>query len=221
MLTVVGCLGAASSPPRSYYVLHGVTARGAERPPIRALLRVRDLDSATIYEKFQFVVRRSPYELRYNESHVWAVKPDRMVSDVIAQALAGTYFTTVSRELGEIRPDFILAGTLQAIEVYDSNDTWFAHLSLSLTLSRFSDGQTLVLFNFDERKEVPMRTFSQSARAISEMLSTAVDRLGTQLQTLDLPRGNHSPRTLAPVPKEPEEPTLPDVILVPETTEEP
>lgn len=183
-LVAVGCFGGAMQ-ERSYYVLHGVPLDSTASREIPGLVRVRDLDAASVYEKFQIVVRRSPYELRYSNSDVWAVKPNRMISDVLARTLSDArVFTAVSRELGELRPDYILSGDLHAIEVYDSGDIWYAHLSLSLSLSRFDTGQTLLTYDFDQRKPVPSRTFSQAARALSELLSSAVDGFIGKLEGL-------------------------------------
>ena len=183
------CLGSAAI-ERSYYVLHGVTLK-QRQTPIAGLVRVRNLDAASIYEKFQIVVRRSPYELAYSETDVWAVKPNRMISDVLAEALgAASAFTSVARELGELRPEYILSGDLHAIEVYVSEDLWFAHVAIVLQLSRYEDGQTLLTYKFDERKEVPNRTFSLAARACSELLSSALDAFIAAIERLDLPRAD-------------------------------
>lgn len=181
------CLGGGAI-HRSYYVLHGVTLSSVG-PTIKGQVRVRNLDAASIYEKFQIVVRRSPYELSYSETDVWAVKPNRMISDVIAEALTqANGFSSVVRELGDLRPDYILSGDLHAIEVYDSDDVWYAHLAIILQLSRFDTGQTLLTFSFDQRKHVPSRTFSQAARALSELLSTALDDFIGQLMQLSVAR---------------------------------
>lgn len=182
------CLGSGAI-KRSYYVLHGVSISGEGRGTIAGLVRVRNLDAAAIYEKFQIVIRRSPYELAYSEADVWAVKPNQMVSDVIAEALTGAnQFTSVARELGDLRPDYILSGDLHAIEVYVSDDLWFAHLAIVLQLSRFEDGATVLTYKFDERKPIPGATFSQAARAVSELLSKALDELIAVLNKVEVPR---------------------------------
>lgn len=219
-----GCF-AASAPVRSYYVLEAIPGSPPVAPPMQGLLRVRNLDAASAYDKFQIVVRKSPYELRYSQSDVWAVKPNRMLSDVIAQALAdaGT-FTSVSRELGETRPSFTLDGDLHALEVYDSDDLWFAHLSFSLRLTDFNDGQVLWHFSFDERKQVHSRTFSHAARVMSELLSTALERAMTSLTRMSR-RGTSAPEErqppgideAPPPPGAPPEEEIPDPIYVPET----
>ena len=189
-LCAAGCSLFGSAPPqRSYFVLYGLTTGGGAAPAIDGLVRVRTLDADTIYEKFQIVVRRNPYELQYSDVNVWAVKPNRMVSDMIARALVDAeVFTAVGRELGELRPDYILGGDLHAIEVYDSEDVWFAHLSLSLALTRYSSGETLLSYSFDERRPIPERNFAQAARALSGLLSTATDELVKRLDALNVPR---------------------------------
>ncbi len=174
---------------RSYFVLQGVPTPDHSSGAIDGLVRVRDLDSATIYEKFQIVVRRNPYELRYSEENVWAVKPNRMVSDIIAHGLAaGKQFSAVRRELGEMRPDYILGGDIEAIEVYDSGDAWYAHLSLGLSLTNYRTSETLLNYTFDQRKSVPGRTFAQAARALSELLSLATDGFSRELAVVKAPR---------------------------------
>lgn len=185
---VLSCFGTVT-PQRSYFVMHGLTANRSAQGPIDGLVRVRTLDADTIYEKFQIVVRRNPYELQYSDTNVWAVKPNRMVSDMIARSLAeGEAFKTVARELGELRPDYILGGDLHAIEIYDSGDIWFAHLSLTITMSRYSNGEALFTYTFDERRPIPEQTFAQGARALSELLSTAMDEVLTRLDSLPLSR---------------------------------
>lgn len=193
-----GCFGARPT-LRSYYVLHGqpdsesgtLRTLAPERsevappdaPPFRGLLRVRNLNADDVYEKFQIVVRRNPYELRYSDLHVWAVKPDNMVSDIIARSLAENgVFTAVTRELGDSRPDFTLGGELHAIEIYDSNEAWFAHLAMTLTLTRFSDGEKLWRFDFDMRKPVSTTSYAHAVRALSEVLASAMIEARKQLE---------------------------------------
>jgi hypothetical protein len=128
-------------------------------------------------------VRRSPYELTYSDANVWAVKPYQMVADIIARRLVeSNTFTAATRELGDTRPEFTLGGELHAIEVYDSNDVWFAHLAITLTLNRFSDGERLWSIQFDERKRVATQSFSHAVRTISELLDTAMMKSVAELE---------------------------------------
>lgn len=199
---VAGCFGARSS-VRSYFVLYGQADSGpwkdipvAPEVIFPGTVRVRSLNADDVYEKFQIVVRRSPYELRYSDSNVWAVKPADMVSDIIGRMLAdANVFSAVTRELGDTRPDYTLGGELHAIELYDSDDRWFAHLSMTMTLTRFSTGERLWSFDFDQRKEVQDLSFSHGVRALSELVGSALAESVKQLE--EVARGRWTGKTRA------------------------
>lgn len=172
-----GCFGSLSEPSRRFYTLHLEPMQHVIVPHIQGLCRVRDLDADAAYDRFQFVIRRSPFELLYRSSDVWAVKPNRMVSDLLARGLTEqNIFSGVTRELAERRPDYLMSGELHAIEVYDSGDTWFAHISISLQMTHFETGKILWTFNYDDRKEVTPDNFSHAVRALSELLSSATEK---------------------------------------------
>lgn len=193
----LGCLSARVN-QRSYYVLGAEPIEAFHTPLFTGLVRVRDMDSDSIYDKFQIVVRKSPYELNYSEQNVWAVKPNRMVSDIIALTLDKTNtFAAVTRELGEVRPDYVLAGDLHSIEIYDSGDVWYAHLSISLRLTRFNTGETLFTHSFEARKRVQKQRFSHAVRGASELLSAAlIEGLDELRQKYGLPRKDDPQREI-------------------------
>ncbi|MEQ9495545.1 MAG: ABC-type transport auxiliary lipoprotein family protein [Deltaproteobacteria bacterium] len=170
LLSLPSCLG-ASQLPRSYYVIANEPLGFRHHAPVmNGILYVRSLDVDAVYEKFQFVVRKSPYQLRYSDQNVWAVKPHQMISDVLAAALDHTNtFEGVTRELIEARPAYTLSGQLNAVEIYDSDDVWFAHLAVSLHVSRFSDGARVWSYDFDQRKRLGTTSFEHGARALSEL----------------------------------------------------
>ena len=219
LLCALGCFS-STVPLRRYYVLQAATsARRFVTPPISGLVRVRALDAESAYDKFQIVVRSSPYELAYREGHVWAVKPNRMISDQIAAQLTERHlFSAVSRELGERRPDYILAGDLHAIEIYDSRDMWFAHLSLSLNLTDFATGEARWHYSFDQRKAISSKTFSHAVRTMSELLSQAIDGVAGTLGEPHLSAPDGAPASLsieAPKKQKPISPQKPRKAALP------
>lgn len=180
---LMACFGTVNEPVRRYYTLHLEPLKhpGAQHFP--GLLRVRDLDSEAAYDRFQIVIRRSPFELSYRQKDVWAVKPQRMLSDLIARGLTEQgLFSSVTRELGERRPNYLLSGELHAIEVYDSQDTWFAHLAMGWQISDFETGRILWTYNYDDRKNIPANNVAHAVRAISELLTRAIDMALYSLQ---------------------------------------
>lgn len=204
-----GLFGRAQQ-PRNFFVLAVDPLEKTTGRILPGLVRVASMDTASTYDKFQIVVRESPYQLQYSDLNVWAVKPGRMVSDAMASALrdAGS-FDAVTRELGERRPDYTMAGDLLAIEVYNSGDAWFAHLAISMAFTRFSDGQVLWTYNFDRRKQVPSQDFAAAIRGMSELLSAATQEAIGQLSAslsgnLDMtPRGGQLATPQWPVGRDP------------------
>jgi len=203
-LTTSGCFGAVST-SRSYYVLGSDPATRPPEPSIKGTVRVQNLDADAAYEKFQLVVRKNPYELHYSDLHVWAVKPNQMISDIIARTLLETgAFEDVFRNLGDRKPTFTLGGDLNAVEIYDSDDLWYAHLALSLRLTRFEDGAQLWQMSYDQRKLVATRTHAQAVRALSELLSAAVRQAYIELRAKGLEVYDGE---AAPIIREPAQPS--------------
>ncbi len=188
---LASCFGAVSV-QRNFFVLFVDVEPGPRQPTLRGLLRVRDLDAESVYEKFQIVIRRSPWQLRYSGTNLWAVRPNVMVADLMARSFkSASVFTAVTRDLSAGRPDFTLAGELTALEVYESDDAWYAHLSMALRLNRFDDGEQMWRFEFDERKLVGTTDMSHAVRSMSELLQLATRRAVVEL--LDAVEGVSDP----------------------------
>jgi ABC-type uncharacterized transport system auxiliary subunit len=175
LLSGCGFFGRAQQPTH-FYTLAMDPLDESTANHVSGLVRVANMDTTSTYDKFQIVIRESPYQLIYSDLHVWAVKPGRMVSDVVALGLRNaSVFDAVTRELSDRRPDYTIAGELNAIEIYNSDNMWFAHLAISFTLTRFTDGQVLWSYAFDKRKQVPTDKFETSIRGVSELLSSCVE----------------------------------------------
>lgn len=220
LVVLTGCFGGSTQQSR-YFVLHMNPPRQSPGAVIPGLARVRNLDAESTYDKFQIVVRRNPYELSYRDTDVWAVKPNRMISDLLARRLQEYgLFSGVTRELGEQRPDYSLDGDLHAVELYDSGDRLFAHLSLSLRLARFRDGEVLWTYSFDQRREVPTLEFAHAIRILSELLDEAASeafaqmtRLGDPVEeVIELPKGSDEFPSGASPGQPSTEPTLGDEV---------
>jgi len=156
LLLATGC---ADAPAKRYYTLNYVPAELDSRTrtsPYPFTVRVRDLDIEEAYARPQIVYRKSPFQLDYYFYRVWAVKPTRMLSDLLQKhLLASNLVTSVVRRFDEgSKPHFEITGTIEAIEEYDSEDIWFAHIALHLRLTRLSDGKVVYSRRFDNRKRV-------------------------------------------------------------------
>jgi ABC-type uncharacterized transport system auxiliary subunit len=168
-----GCLG-GSVTPRTYYALQYPVADAAaayEGPRFPLQLRVRRLDIKIAYDKQEIVYRTSPYEFSYYWYRLWAAKPQKMLTELVADHVMRTgLFAEVTTRILDRLPDYELQGEVLAIEELDADDVWFAHLSIRLALVRFADGQAVWSREFDDRQRVYEKKPEFVVRALSELL---------------------------------------------------
>jgi len=183
LLWCVGCtslFGKVSV--KQYYVLNYVPSspNGGDmvRSPFPFTVRVKDFDIEEAYTRPQIVYRQNPFELLYYNNKLWAVKPNRMITDLVRKQLisSGLVSHIVRRYDEGLAPDFELSGLIEAIEEYDSDQLWFAHLALRLTLTRSSDGRVMYSRQFDNRKKV----FRYSPEAVVQELSAILEFIMNQ-----------------------------------------
>ena len=186
LLILPACLNFGREPLRHYYVLNTERQPTGGRALFPGLVRVRDLDAESAYDRFQLVMRKSPFELSYRQRDVWAVKPNRMLADIIASTLvADNVFAGVTRELSERRPQFLLSGELHAIEVIDQGrEGWAVHLAMSLTLSHFGTGATLWSYRFDQTEGTAQRDFASCIETLSSLTAIAMTQATTALRQM-------------------------------------
>ena len=151
--------------------------------PYPLTIRLRPFEIEKAYAKPNIVYRRSPYELEYYGFHHWAVRPSDMMTDLIYSHLEGLNLvaSTVRRLDEKGKPDYELSGTVLALEEYDSEETWFAHLKIRMTLTRLSDG--VVIYNrlYDQRKIVEVHTPMHVVRTLSELTDFFASSLMNEL----------------------------------------
>jgi ABC-type uncharacterized transport system auxiliary subunit len=187
VIFLVCCTGCSTFfgkvPIKQYYVLNYVSPAPVKDQEVKApypyTLRLKELDIEEAYARPQIVYRQNPFELLYYSNKLWAVKPNRMVTDLVRkQIVSANIVREVVRRYDEgIEPDFELTGLIEAIEEYDSDQLWFAHLALRLTLTRASDGQVLYARQFDNRKQV----FRYSPEAVVQELSSILEYIMDQV----------------------------------------
>jgi ABC-type uncharacterized transport system auxiliary subunit len=179
LLALIACCG--NIPVKQYYVLNYVPTPLAARllaSPYPFTVRLKDFDIEDAYNRPQIVYRQSPFELRYYFYKIWAVKPSRMITDLVQKHLASVNFVShVIRRYDEgLNPDYELAGLVEAIEEYDSDQLWFAHLAIRLTLTRVSDGRVVYSRVFDNRKRVYQYSPDNVVREMSSILEFIVNQ---------------------------------------------
>lgn len=169
-------------PLKQYYVLNYLPSSTRERlspAPYHCNVRLRMFNVEEAYTKPQIVYRQSPFKLQYYVYRVWAVSPERIITDLLHKHLmTANLVSNVVRRLDEgHRPDYEITGTVEAIEEYDSEELWFAHLAMRINIIRLSDGRIMYSRRFDHRK----RVFEQEPEYVVREMSSLVEFIFTQL----------------------------------------
>lgn len=173
--------GCAKIPVKQYYILNYSPASIRDRLNPNAYnctFRLREFDVEEAYTRPQIVYRQSPFQLRYYVYRVWAVKPERMVTDLIHKhILAANLVSNVVRRFDEgHKPDYEIGGMIEAIEEYDSDELWFAHIAMRINLIRIKDGRTMYSRRFDHRK----RVFQHEPEYVVREMSALMEYIFTQ-----------------------------------------
>lgn len=173
--------GCASVPLKQYYLLNYIPSNQRNRINTQAYpctIRLRDFNIEEAYNRPQLVYRQSPYKLQYDYYREWAVNPARMITDLVYKHLLTTgLVSNVIRRFDEgSKPEYELSGAIEALDEYDSQELWFAHIALRVNLVRLSDGTSLYTKQFDLRK----RVFEHRPENVIRELSSLMEFIMTQ-----------------------------------------
>ncbi|MBD3421313.1 MAG: hypothetical protein GF398_14450 [Chitinivibrionales bacterium] len=174
-------LGCASIPVKKYYILNYVPTNPVKRLYHSAYpytIIVTDFEIEQAYNRKQIVYRKSPYELQYYFYRMWAVKPATMIADMVQKHLRAVNLVShIVRRYDEGQnPDYRLSGYIEAIEEYDSEEIWYAHIALRLELTRMSDGSLIYTRHFDKIIQV----FENNPEYVVQEMSNIMDYILTQ-----------------------------------------
>ena len=170
-LLLLGCFGRIIE--NRYYQLDYVPTpkemlNGAAYP---YTVRIKDFDVAEVYRRNNIVYRQSPFQLHFYNYEFWAVKPEYMVADVLFRHFeASKLFSEVRRSVDAEEPDFTVSGTIRALEEYDNQDEWYAHLAMNMHLQDNRTKKILWSREWAYRKKVSNLEPIYVVRGLSELL---------------------------------------------------
>ena len=137
---------------------------------ISGTVRIKTFDADKIYRRHNLLFRTSPYEIFYYNTHFWASRPADMITDLIASHVKGAgLFSDVILQLDR-RPDYVFSGRILALDEIDSDDIWFARVSIIFELKDYKTERTIITHSFDRRKEVLNQQQAYVVRAMGEIL---------------------------------------------------
>ncbi len=150
-------LGKKEIPVTNYYVLDYLPA--TENPelervtPFNKTLEVQETNLPRTYDRNQIVRKKSYVQISYFTRDLWSTRLYDAVPNLIVRRLnAYNIFKTVSRDVGETKPDYFLESNIRNIELVDSSKP-YAFLSIELIL-KDSRSQTVIFSTRSERSRL-------------------------------------------------------------------
>jgi len=163
----------------NYYILDYLAA--TENPslkqatPFNKILEVRETSLPRTYDRNQIVKKKSYMQISYMTNDLWSTRLYEAVPNLVVRRLSAyRIFRSVSRDMGETRPDFYLETFIQNIELVDSANP-YAFLRMEFSL-KDSKTQALIFTNRNERsKRLYDSSISYLVQSFNEMIMAETD----------------------------------------------
>ena len=145
-------------------------------PPFPYKVQVNTMKIPRTFDRVSVVVRYSAHRLDYYRYNLWAIRPQITISDLIANHISEYgIFSKCQREFLEERPDYVITGTILAIEKFDNESYTAAHLAMKLYLRSYEGYDNLLVHEFDREAEMPVFRMELFAKKLSDILREEVD----------------------------------------------
>ena len=179
ILIVIFLLGCAHPVETRYYMLDYVPTPSAARlqlGPWPFHVRIKDFTISEAYRRDQIVYRQSPHELLFYNFELWAVKPEYLVTDMVFKQMREAHlFRDLQRNFEHDGPDFVLQGEITALEEYDNQSKWYAHLAFNMTLQDAQSQAVVWTQSWDYRMPVDQQEPVAVVRDLSLLLEKSVN----------------------------------------------
>ncbi len=185
LLFLTGCvsLGASAAPPIYRYAL-AYPAPQPSNTGVAAVLRVAPLRSTAIYDRTDIVYRASALHLDAYNYRRWAVRPARMIGDLLERDLVmSESFKAVIQGPSPLVADYVLDGVVEAVEEH-VDERCSAYLRIRFLLARSGDPTAtgaLLQRIYEAEEACGGDTAEDFVEAMSRALASISERLRTDL----------------------------------------
>lgn len=146
------------------------------KSPFPYKVQVQTMKIPRTFDRVSIVVRYSAHRLDYYRYNLWAIRPQIIISDLIARQISNyRIFQKCQREFLEEPPDYEIIGTIEAIEKFDNISYTAAHLSMKLYFRTYDGYENLIHHEFDSEIEMPVFRMELFAKKLSDILREEID----------------------------------------------
>ncbi|PID26817.1 MAG: hypothetical protein CR982_08355 [Candidatus Cloacimonadota bacterium] len=174
----------------NFYLLNYVTPKDPQflikyknKVPLQYSVQVDEFETSRLLERKSIIIRESMHKLHYDKKNKWAIKPNKAIRSLISDQIKGyDVFQECSEEFFKRDPDLFIGGKINNIELYSSEDSYFAYVDIEIILK---DKLENVLFSYriNRREDLFNRNFVYFVKSISDVLKEEVDKF--IVKTLD------------------------------------
>ncbi len=177
-----GCSG--TIPDIHYYLIDYEVAGSTDRsePVHRVVLGVSPFDAAPLYQEERLVYRDSPYEGKYYHYHRWVSRPTLMITEKTIEHLrAAKLFTQVVPFPKYSQVDYLLQGTIKALEEWDEGNQWYARVQIAFELVDPKSKQLSWHTVIEQKVPAQQKTPGEIVKAINIGVQRCLNELEKQL----------------------------------------
>jgi ABC-type uncharacterized transport system auxiliary subunit len=174
-------------PEMHYYLIdYPVLHKTNDEAPISNIkLGLERFQAAPLYSDERLVYRDTPYEGKYYHYHRWITSPEDMVTDkTIEQLNASNLFNLVVPFPKFSNVDYVLSGTVKALEEWDEGDQWYARVQIAFELFDRNTRQGVWNKTIEKRNPVLKRSPAEVIKGINLSVQQCIDDLSTQLKSV-------------------------------------
>jgi len=173
LLSFTSCLNSKIN--KKYYEIYYSDVK-VEKDVLPYIVRVKRFGIDKIYDRYNVVNRSSAHELVYSKSKFWAVKPERMITDLVTnQIKTQGIFKEVTTKYEKL-PDYILTGQIIVLDNLKSEKDVFARMSMELIIYDFKTNKIVNSYKFERRQAVPNKSMVYVSVEMSNILKEEVDK---------------------------------------------
>lgn len=185
-LSFIICSCATRAIQPKYYILDYVPVLRDStlmlEKPFPYKVQVQTMKIPRTFDRVSIVVRYSAHRLDYYRYNLWAIRPQIIISDLIADHISRFgIFKKCQREFLEERPDYEIIGNIEAIEKFDHEQYTAAHLALKLYLRSYDGYENLLIHEFDRIEEMTVFQMELFAQKLSDILEEEINNFIRQM----------------------------------------
>lgn len=157
-------------PEMHYYLIDYpvIPAANKSAPVYPITLGVERFQAMPLYEEERLVYRDSPYEGKYYHYHRWITSPEVMITDKVTEQLAASnLFQQVISFPKFSQVDYVLHGTIKALEEWDEGNQWYARVQIAFELVDQKTRQIIWQRTIEEKNLVTQKIPAEIVKGIN------------------------------------------------------